>query len=510
MCPQSSDSTQRLSSGADKIPARTNRAAKACSSCHMRKVRCDVARAGLPCTKCKDSGFDCVIQPRKKRRRNVDSSRVIGQNAPVSRGSNTLPEHIIRHQIPHYNFLQSFAPAASNHARSESLDSGKALFLDPQAQPSTLDGSRMRISTQEMTFLKQTGALDLPPKVVLDECVSTFFQVFHPFFPVVDRPSFLAKYWHCDEDALRGGEGPSLLLLQAVIFTASAYIPMHHVRGMGFSTRQEARSCFYKRTRQLYQFNHELDDIVTIQALLLISHYYPSMAEQRHTWFWVHQAIGLAQGAGLHRDSGCDPRRKLWARTWWACLARDRLIALGTGRPMHINSLDCNVPLLTAEDVEEEGDTEDDRTIKTIYIDFIKLCNYMEGVLSLQFVTLSPTGNEVCVCESTLQNWASNLSTPSKRAEEETTSLKSGGIPLLYQTLLYLIYNVVLITLLKSSSAQYKDRLEKLPSAEMVSIAADSACLLADLTKLDLIEYLPTTSIATADSTSVVDTLWRL
>ncbi|KAF4468201.1 cutinase transcription factor 1 beta [Fusarium albosuccineum] len=483
MLPQPSDSTQRLSSGADKPTAQRPRAAKACSSCHMRKVRCDVARVGLPCTKCKDSSLDCAIRARKKRRSNIDSGRIMGGSGSTPMRPNTLPEHVIRHQIPHYNFLQNFAPTANNHSRPEGLDSGKILMLDPQDQSTTLDGSSLRMSTEEMNFLEQTGALDLPPKAILDECVSKYFQVFHPFFPVIGRPSFLANYWKCDEDALRGGQGPSLLLLQAVVFTASAYIPMHHVQGMGFSNRQEARKCFYKRTRQLYQFNHELDDIVTIPALLLISHYYPSMAEQRHTWFWVHQAISLAQGAGLHRDSGYDPRRKLWARTWWACLARDRLTALGTGRPMHINSLDCNVPLLTAEDVEEEGDTEDDRAIKAIYIDFIKLCNYMEGVLSLQFVTSNPTGNEVRVCESTLQNWASNLSSASKRAEEETSSLSSGTIPLLYQTLLHLIYN----------GAQYKDRPEKLPSAEMVSIAADSANLLADLMKLDLIEYLPTT-----------------
>lgn len=179
---------------------------------------------------------------------------------------------------------------------------------------------------------------------------------------------------------------------------------------------------------------------MTIQALLLMSHYYPSMAEQRHTWFWVHQAIGLAQGAGLHRDSGQAPQRKLWARIWWACLIRDRLIALGTSRPMHINSLDCNVPLLTSEDLAEDGDSEDDHLIKGIFMDFVKLCHYMEGVLSLPFTTPESLTGQISVCGSTLRNWASNLSVASRRDELGTVHPSPGSIPLLYRSFLHLIH----------------------------------------------------------------------
>lgn len=154
----------------------------------------------------------------------------------------------------------------------------------------------------------------------MGECVSTYFKLFHFFFPVVDKPCFLAQYHLSDRDSILSVEGPSHLLLQ---------------------------------------------------SLLLVSYYYPPRVEQKHTWLWAHQAIGLAHGAGLHRYSSPSPQRKLWAGIWWACLARDRLIALGTGRPMHINSLDCNVPPLTASDVKEEGDSEDDRDIKSIFVELV-------------------------------------------------------------------------------------------------------------------------------------------
>lgn len=185
----------------------------------------------------------------------------------------------------------------------------------------------------------------------------------------------------------------------------------------GFTSRKEARSLLHKRARHLYEFDFEPDNIINIQALLLMSHFYPSMVEQKHTWFWIHQAISIAQGLGLHRNASQEPQRKLWARIWWACLVRDRLTALGTGRPMHINSLDCTVPMLTLDDLREDGDSEDDQTVKEIFIDFVKLCQYMEGVLSLPHNIATEPGSlpeQIDLCEETLQHWRLNL-VPSAR-----------------------------------------------------------------------------------------------
>ncbi|KAK7414557.1 hypothetical protein QQX98_006584 [Neonectria punicea] len=205
---------------------------------------------------------------------------------------------------------------------------------------------------------------------------------------------------------------------------------------MGFPGRKQARSSFYTKARVLHNFDYESDDITVIQALLLMSHYYPSMVDQKHTWFWVHQAISLAQGAGLHRHCGNVPQRKLWARIWWACLVRDRLIALGTRRPMHINSLDCSVPLLTLSDLEERGDTDEDRTVKAVFLEFTKLCQYMEGVLSLSLAHANSMHEQVDICESTLAHWLSNLGPAAQRCQGS----QMAPVATLYNTLVHLIY----------------------------------------------------------------------
>lgn len=173
-----------------------------------------------------------------------------------------------------------------------------------------------------------------------------------------------------------------------------------------------------------------------------MSHYYPSMLEQKHTWFWAQQAIGLAQGAGLHQNPGQAPQRKLWARIWWACLVRDRLIALGTGRPMHINSLDCSVPMLTDEDLEEVDDTEEDRTVKTLFLAFVRLCQYMEGVLSLPrsvAAAASSLPEQIGLCAIALQHWLDNLAPAARRDDSGIGSIR-GSVPALYKAVIHLIY----------------------------------------------------------------------
>ncbi|KAF2017920.1 hypothetical protein BU24DRAFT_490994 [Aaosphaeria arxii CBS 175.79] len=487
--PESSGVPQRSPDPA--IGASTRRAARACTTCHSRKTRCDVLQVGVPCTKCVENEFQCSIEPRKKRRRKAE----IKDSDSLAMPRVAFPEHIIRHQIPHYKFFQNLTPVGKSSLRSGNGERLMSLPIVPRDESAELHGNHRRVGPEELRFLKEMHVLDLPPKPVLDECVASYFRVFHSFFPVIDRPSFLARYHRKGSDNPDDPDAPSILIIQAIIFTACAFVPMECITKLGFSTRQQARSCFYTRTRYLHVFNYESDDIVTIQALLLISQYYHSMTEQRHTWFWAHQAISLAQGAGLHRDSGHAPQRKLWARIWWACLIRDRLITLGTNRPMHINSLDCNVPILTPADLEEEDDTEIDNLTKAIFVDFTKLCHYMEGVLSLAFAPQDTLKDQITVCETTLHNWKANLSAPSRRDADGTVQMTHGSIALVYRTFLHLIYNIVLTALLQSKSTLSRDPSSRSPSMDVVSVAADSAVLAEESTRFGLVEYFPTPSV---------------
>lgn len=168
-----------------------------------------------------------------------------------------------------------------------------------------------------------------------------------------------------------------------------------------------------------------------------MSHHYSSMIEQKHTWFWLYQAIGLAQGAGLHHkiQTASQSKTRLWKRIWWACIIRDRLVALGTGRPTHIRNADCNTAMMDMVDLEEDGDTEEQRSIKAIFIDFARLCWIMEDVMA---ATVSPMSSHYRdTCASTLSDWHRSLTQP---ARVQSKADGTNRIQTLYHIVIQMIY----------------------------------------------------------------------
>src|SRR5687768_13102797 len=114
--------------------------------------------------------------------------------------------------------------------------------------------------------------------------------------------------------------------------------------------------CVLTRLQLLYDFDYELDRLILVQALLLMTYWYETPDDQKDTWHWMGVAISLAHTIGLHRNPGttsmAPPRQKLWKRIWWSCFMRDRLIALGMRRPTRIKDEDFDVPQLEEDDFE--------------------------------------------------------------------------------------------------------------------------------------------------------------
>jgi hypothetical protein len=50
------------------VPGPRKRAARACQSCHERKVRCSLSQTGTPCTNCSLDGLVCELRASKRRR----------------------------------------------------------------------------------------------------------------------------------------------------------------------------------------------------------------------------------------------------------------------------------------------------------------------------------------------------------------------------------------------------------------------------------------------------------
>jgi hypothetical protein len=178
-----------------------------------------------------------------------------------------LPRHIIIHQIPHVPFFLNFTKLSADpdsvvpsrdHQTPESIQSHVDYGLETV---------RHHLDHDDILFLKLKGALDLPQRDIMDFFIQAYFAFFHPFFPIIDKTVFLHDYNQMGAQQSINQRGPSLLLLQAVLFIGSSVIHPHLclilvlsanndktveievLKKAGFDSRQQARSCFHRRTR---------------------------------------------------------------------------------------------------------------------------------------------------------------------------------------------------------------------------------------------------------------------
>ena len=134
----------------------------------------------------------------------------------------SIPEHVMRHKLPFYSFFRNFTPRGQPWLHARDPDHGVLLPVPMHDQTASYIRGDKTEMAEDLQFLKLKGALELPPRESLDQFVSSYFRLFHPFFPIIDRQTFLAQYRQTSEDEILSGHGPSLLLLQAIVFTASS------------------------------------------------------------------------------------------------------------------------------------------------------------------------------------------------------------------------------------------------------------------------------------------------
>ncbi|KAK0370704.1 fungal specific transcription factor domain-containing protein [Colletotrichum limetticola] len=414
-------------------------------TCHARKVRCDAASLGVPCTNCVAFQIECRIPtPKRKKTTNAgtnkDSDSEKGDNAEErsprapsvpAPGPGTFPP-----RTPAVYHTTDGTPSSTyteSQARKEEVDSGTYLNLvmkpkftrapitdagrvaylgessnltllvhDRQGSsdvvhyplPENVRGSRARLTeldNVEIDILHQRGAFLLPPRSLCDELIDSYFKWIHPIVPVINRTRFMRQYRDPKNP-------PSLLLLQAVLLAGSRVCTNPQLMDANGSTTPAALT-FYKRAKALYDANYEDDRVTIVQSLLLMGWYWEGPEDvTKNVFYWSRVATIVAQGSGMHRSveqsqlSRSDKR--LWKRIWWTLFTRDRSVAVALGRPVHINLDDSDVEMLTEDDfIEDDGDRNSEYPPDPIHVQFfmqyVKLCEIMGLVLSQQYSVAS-------------------------------------------------------------------------------------------------------------------------
>ena len=282
--------------------------------------------------------------------------------------------------------------------------------------PENVRGSRARLTeldNVEIDILHQRGAFLLPPRALCDELVESYFKWVAPIVPVINRSQFMKQY----RDAKNP---PSLLLLQAILLAGSRVCTNPQLMDANGSTTPAALT-FYKRAKALYDANYEDDRVTIVQALVLMGWYWEGPEDvTKNVFYWSRVATIVAQGSGMHRSvEGSQLNqadKRLWKRIWWTLFTRDRSVAVALGRPVHINTDDSDVEMVSEDDFIEDDDPNTEYPPDPLHVQFflqyVKLCEIMGLVLSQQYSVASKARRQNAIdlthSDMALADWLQN------------------------------------------------------------------------------------------------------
>ncbi|KAK4548221.1 hypothetical protein LTR36_010090 [Oleoguttula mirabilis] len=319
----------------DQMPGhpsfRRQRASRACETCHARKVRCDAASLGVPCTNCVAFSIECKIPaPKRKKtsggKKDTDSDRgesshvettnerspgVRSENfparelvmprqlperdfAPESMGINTqrgMPEtemsesYASQQRVNNGTYAQYMKP---KFARAPIKEAGRVAYLGESSNlsllvqdkhgttdvvhyplPENVRGARARINELDNVEIDilHQRGAFLLPPRGL--CDELVEAFFQWIAPVVPVIN-RSKFMRRYRDTKNP---PSLLLLQAILLAGSRVCNNPQLMDANGSTTPAAMT-FYKRAKALYDANYEDDRVTIVQALILMGWYW--------------------------------------------------------------------------------------------------------------------------------------------------------------------------------------------------------------------------------------------
>ncbi|KAK8243236.1 fungal-specific transcription factor domain-containing protein [Phyllosticta capitalensis] len=401
---------------------RRQRASRACETCHARKVRCDAASLGVPCTNCTAFAIECKIPtPKRKKtgnKKDSDSEQGPPQDAfqPATTKAAEAESPTTISNPTGLNLgrdEKSTVFMKPKFARAPIKEAGRVAYLGESSNlsllvhdrygttdvvhyplPESVRGTKARVNElddMEINILHTRGAFLLPPRALCDELVEAFFKWVAPVVPVINRSRFMRQY----RDPRNP---PSLLLLQAILLAGSRVCNNPQLMDSSGSTTPAAMT-FYKRAKALFDANYEDDRVTIVQALILMGWYWEGPEDvTKNVFYWSRVAIVVAQGSGMHRSvegsqlSRADKR--LWKRIWWTLFSRDRSVAVALGRPVAIDPEDSDVEMISEDDfIEDDPDRpaefNPDPVHVQFFINYVKLCEIMGLVLSQQYSVAS-------------------------------------------------------------------------------------------------------------------------
>ncbi|KAI9713834.1 MAG: hypothetical protein M1820_000564 [Bogoriella megaspora] len=328
-----SDSEPQRMGGTGKRVLKAN---KACVPCRVRKVKCNAAVVGLPCSSCtgRQCAKDCALPVRKGRTRHVRTTGIsatpnssqldsLHQNSQSNQSeqhstSDPLDCRSPRQIEPNLLYLNILNDAVKENTESSQHHNtfGTTYHLRPEDNltPGNCLWTKVpQLDDIDNEYLVKKGVFDLPPPPHLDALIKTYFDHVYPFAPVINRADFIRAYQSGD---------CSLFLLRVILTPASVHASADVLSACGFASRSAAQESFFSKAKLLHDFAAEDDPLLMLQGSIILCTVILDHPTDRDFGYWFHNAIRLATKLDLRNTCAREdkPRKilKLYRRIWWA------------------------------------------------------------------------------------------------------------------------------------------------------------------------------------------------
>ncbi|KAH8706045.1 hypothetical protein BGW36DRAFT_436248 [Talaromyces proteolyticus] len=337
------------------------RARVACFSCHQRKIRCDLAIHGCPCTNCRlDKNDGCAPAELVCRKPTRFAKPEISDNDKTQDHNVYRIASFNNKVISQITFDEFMASVPENQAhivsRQDSFAAQRSLEIEEimaTASPlgnvffsfhQFLDTSFLStLPADDIRFLASKGCMHVPDHNIILQFLQQYFLNVQPCLPVLDEADFWHMYYGHNDGTSRGRK-MSLFVFQALLFASCSFVSQDIVRKCGFHDKRSARSSFYNRAKLMFNLKAEDRSWARAQGALLLAYQTSSDGPQSAS-VWLSCAIETTMIIDAHvaQSSSRQDDKISLKRLCWSILLRDRIICLGLRRGSQITSNHLNM-----------------------------------------------------------------------------------------------------------------------------------------------------------------------
>ncbi|KIW12682.1 hypothetical protein PV08_09960 [Exophiala spinifera] len=376
---------------------------RACDICRQRKVRCNVARIGVPCFNCSRASATCSVShsPARGKRSGEQGSANIVPPANIYTFKVNFPR---THSSPSDDLTAVPAPESAQGSPKESRyhvtdippNDAEHISLPPikHGLPEFIAPLPESIDQNVLRLLHESGAISIPPKSIVDELLRGFVCYVYPLLPIVDLGSFIDAMSGTNENTI------SLLLFQAVMMAGAAFADLSHMQYVDFQSSTDNQRMFFERVKLLYELDVESNPTTMVQALLLITYWHSQLNDIKGRVYWLNIALSLACGIGLHIPSHYSDQpeqSRFRRRLWGCCIVRSQLLSLTERRQVSPPSFATDCEVMQLDDWDDialtraltkycpSGCDLDVSLVGRLFIQQVKLCVIISRVLESQY-----------------------------------------------------------------------------------------------------------------------------